>query len=339
MLRAEPYTLIPFNSIFCCEQFVQLRDHLSWLKLDCLEAIWIQRPSCLPRMTVRLPHRTSLGIWKALILICLLTFPLVQVVPCPGTPKSPSVLRQGKRKCWQVSSLGRCRTSQGSITLGCLDGDGYRRVNIAGFKFRVHRLVAWACLEAPPSEAAWQVNHLDGNKSNNQVANLAWVTPSQNIQHSFSHSFACQRRKTRHQSRPVTVNGTQFSSITSAAGKLDQSFTTVSRLCKANAKIDSCEYGLVKCNGGSLPGEIWKPMTHDQRQKWRSSSRQTGELTGENQVQDGSNILWMSLERRVPHNMCIHVRAEAVGACAPPCGIHFLRASANCRTHTSKSQG
>lgn len=128
-------------------------------------------------MMAPFPRTTSLGRSKALILICLLTFPLVQVVPCSGTPKSPSVVRQGKSKCWQVSSMGRCRTSQGRITLGYLDADGYRKVNIAaaGCKFNVQRLVAWAFHGPPPSEAAWQVNHVDGNGSNNQAANLAWA--------------------------------------------------------------------------------------------------------------------------------------------------------------------
>lgn len=221
--------------------------------------IRVGRPAiqAVPRM-VPFPHRsTSLGRWKALILICLLTFPLVQVVPCSGTPKSPSVGREGKGKCWQVSSLGRCRTSQGIITAGSLHSSGYREVNIGGKRFNVHRLVAWQFLGAPPSEAKWQVNHLDGDHGNNQVKNLAWVTPSQNVRHSHS---SLERRKSRHGSKPVAVNGTQFSSISSAARKLHQSRKTVSNRCSANATIDGCEYELVEHSDSNLPGEIWKPM-------------------------------------------------------------------------------
>ena len=55
-----------------------------------------------------------------------------------------------------------------------LSKDG-RNKNVA-----VHRLVALAFLDNPENKA--EVNHIDGNRSNNDVANLEWVTRAENIQ-------------------------------------------------------------------------------------------------------------------------------------------------------------
>ena len=62
----------------------------------------------------------------------------------------------------------------------CKDGRNHPR--------RVHRLVAEAFLEQP-SEKAYQVNHINGDKTDNRLRNLEYVTPSQNMYHSYANGL------------------------------------------------------------------------------------------------------------------------------------------------------
>jgi hypothetical protein len=50
-------------------------------------------------------------------------------------------------------------------------------------KYSVHRLVALAFIPNPDNKP--EVNHIDGNPSNNHISNLEWVTASENLLHAY----------------------------------------------------------------------------------------------------------------------------------------------------------
>lgn len=93
---------------------------------------------------------------------------------------------------YSVSNYGNVRSDITGIILSKRKAsNGYLRVNLRTGKVayekptvvHVHRLVAEAFL--PPIEGKTYVNHIDGNKDNNNVSNLEWCTPQENSEHAY----------------------------------------------------------------------------------------------------------------------------------------------------------
>lgn len=66
-------------------------------------------------------------------------------------------------------------------------GDGYHTVHLDKKFYRVHRIVAETYIPNPENKL--EVNHMDGNKQNNMLCNLEWMTRSENIQHSYDNGL------------------------------------------------------------------------------------------------------------------------------------------------------
>lgn len=107
---------------------------------------------------------------------------------------------------YKVSNTGKVMTVRtGRILTPVIDARGYERVCLfkseRDRRYKVHRLVALAFVPNPDGKK--QVNHIDGNKRNNCVSNLEWVTNEENMHHSRAnglhdgHQRFCDSKKKR----------------------------------------------------------------------------------------------------------------------------------------------
>ena len=88
-----------------------------------------------------------------------------------------------------------------------LDSTGYHRVTVLHTREngsfldyeRVHRLMALTFLPNPENKRT--VNHIDGNKLNNNLSNLEWATDSENVQHAHDTGLASGSSEPRHNRR------------------------------------------------------------------------------------------------------------------------------------------
>lgn len=119
----------------------------------------------------------------------------------------------GTKGLIEVSNEGRVRSllrGEPRVLKTQVDNKGYHRIRVTiereKMTYKVHREIANAFIPNPNNLP--QVNHKDGNKNNNTVANLEWITNRDNARHAMENGLwdaviEGSRKENERRKRPV----------------------------------------------------------------------------------------------------------------------------------------
>lgn len=139
---------------------------------------------------------------------------------------------------YQISSKGNIKHNN-RILKSHKDSDGYLIITLYINKkfvtYKLHRLVAQAFIENPNNLP--QVNHIDCDKTNNNVENLEWCTLKDNISHAVKNKLY---KKRDYSKRFKKVNQYDlegnliktWDSIKEAGNTLGICTSTITKVCK-----------------------------------------------------------------------------------------------------------
>jgi len=148
------------------------------------------------------------------------------------------------KKDYYVSSLGRFKNSNGIIITKFKPSlSGYLVACVDGVTYRLHRLVAMTFLENPENKD--QKNHIDGNKTNNAINNLEWVTNQENQIH--KHQTGLGNNFTR-----------KVGQYNIQSGELIKKYNSIVLASKEVNVSKSCIQGVLQNRTKTSGGFIWK---------------------------------------------------------------------------------
>ena len=142
---------------------------------------------------------------------------------------------EGQETDYSVSTEGEVRKDTTNYILSQSSQQDYKFVGLIingkQKRMRVHRMVALAFIDNPDNKP--YVNHINGNRSDNNVENLEWVTPSENTQHAVDTGlFKSGRARAVVQYK---LNGEQmatFESASEAARQTGGSQSKITMCCR-----------------------------------------------------------------------------------------------------------
>ena len=140
----------------------------------------------------------------------------------------------------EVTEDGRVKSLNKGIFIKQFVKKGYATVVIyvdsVRTNFFVHRLVAKQFIPNPENKP--EVNHIDGNKLNNNVSNLEWVSKSENIRHAIDTGLMTYKTGVNHHnSRSVlSSSGVEYGSLIEASKDVKGDSSAIIRAIRSGTK-------------------------------------------------------------------------------------------------------
>lgn len=128
-----------------------------------------------------------------------------------------------KGRCWKVKLIAPYSNGKGYMIVRT-------RENNKTYYHQVHRVVMSTFCPLL-DDSNYQVNHIDGDKSNNNLSNLEWCTCKENIQHAIYHKLIDNTK----QVSMYSLDGNfikEFDSITEAEKETGVLGVNISACCK-----------------------------------------------------------------------------------------------------------
>lgn len=144
---------------------------------------------------------------------------------------------EGTEGQYEISSCGRIWSNiTNRILRTYINSAGYVMATfpINGVKKRrmVHRLVAEAFIQNVENKP--MINHIDADRTNNNVENLEWCTNRENVMHGFK--IGTIKRHPHHEKPVMRSDGKRYRSMSEAARDLGVPYSYIRDVCNGTQK-------------------------------------------------------------------------------------------------------